>query len=57
MGAITPTPEEIIDEQAERIAELEALLVRAKYVLSNNAVEGDQTAGLLVGDINKLVAR
>ena len=40
----------------KRVAEFEFLLDRARYILANNAAEGDTTAGALVADINAATA-
>jgi hypothetical protein len=41
----------------DRIAELEALLKEAHYILANNAAEGDETAKILCGRIADAVYR
>lgn len=48
---------ETLERDARRMAELEALLLEAKYILANNAAEGDQQAGELVEKINRAVKR
>lgn len=41
----------------KRIAELEALLKASRYILANNALEGDTQAGDLVTRINNVVKK
>lgn len=55
MRALRDVYEDSVDAR-DRIAELEALLDRARYILANNAAEGDAAAGVLVNDINAAMA-
>lgn len=57
ISVVAPPLAAEIRQMGERIAELEALLREAVYILANNALEGDATAGDLSRRINEATAR